>query len=92
MLADPRPALAEQSNFIGYLVGLASVARVVHALAADGNGQADPPREADDFVYLLMGFAGLGRKIERLAESARAQPSATARAATRPPSDIRWLR
>jgi hypothetical protein len=92
MLADPRPALAEQSNFIGYLMGLASVARVVHALAADGNGQADPPRGADDFVYLLVGFAGLGHKIERLAESARAQPSATGRAATRPPSDIRWLR
>ena len=92
MLTDPREALAEQSNFIGYLVGLAGVARVVHALAADGNRRADPPREADGFVYLLLAFASLGEKIERLAESTGAQPSATAVTAPRPSTDTRWLR
>jgi hypothetical protein len=35
-LTDPREALADQSNFIGYLVGMAGLARVVHTLAADG--------------------------------------------------------
>jgi hypothetical protein len=92
MLTDPRKALAEQSNFIGYLVGLAGVARVVHALAADGNRRADPPREADGFVYVLLAFASLGRKIESLAESTQAQPSAAAATAPRPSTETRWLR
>ena len=42
-LTDPRDALAEQSSFISYLVGLAGLARVVHALAADGDRRVDPP-------------------------------------------------
>jgi uncharacterized membrane protein HdeD (DUF308 family) len=92
MLTDPRKALAEQSNFIGYLLGLAGVARVVHALAADGNRRADPPREADGFVYVLLAFASLGGKIESLAESTQAQSSATAAAAPRPSTETRWLR
>jgi uncharacterized membrane protein HdeD (DUF308 family) len=92
MLTDPRKALAEQSNFIGYLLGLAGVARVVHALAADGNRRADPPREADGFVYVLLGLASLGGKIESLAESTQAQPSAAAATAPRPSTETRWLR
>jgi uncharacterized membrane protein HdeD (DUF308 family) len=92
MLTDPREALAEQSNFIGYLMGLAGVARVVHALAADSNHRADPPREADGLVYLLLAFASLGDKIERLAEADPDQPSRTTAAAPRPSTDTRWLR
>ena len=42
-LTDPREALADQSNFVGYLVGLAGLARVVHTLAADGDLQAAAP-------------------------------------------------
>ena len=41
-LTDPRDALADQSNFIGYLMGLARLARVVHALAADGDRRVRP--------------------------------------------------
>ena len=59
-LTDPREALAEQSNFVGYLVGLAGLARMVHTLAADGDRRADPPRDADDFVHALLGLASLG--------------------------------
>ena len=54
-LTDPRDALAEQSSFVSYLVGLAGLARVVRALAADGDRRADPRRDADDFVHLLLG-------------------------------------
>jgi hypothetical protein len=91
MLTDPRPALAEQSSFIGYLLGVAGLARTVRALAADGRSQADNPREADDFGYLLLGVASLGDAISRLAESARAEQSGTFDA-TPPPSTNRWLR
>jgi hypothetical protein len=92
MLTDPRPALAEQSSFISYLVGLASLAQVVHALAADPRRRADEPRAADDLVHVLLAIASLGGKIERLAEASRAQPPATAVAAPHPPTDTRWLR
>ena len=34
-LIDPREALAEQSNFIGYLLGEAGLGQVVRALADD---------------------------------------------------------
>ena len=91
MLTDPRPALAEQSSFIGYLLGLAGLARTVRALAADSHSQADNPCEADDFGYLLLGVASLGDAINRLAESARAEQSETLDA-TPPPSTNRWLR
>jgi hypothetical protein len=91
MLIDPRPALAEQSSFIGYLLGLAGLASAVRALAADGHSQADNPREADDFGYLLLGVASVGDAINRLAESARAEHSETP-GATPPPSTNRWLR
>jgi hypothetical protein len=92
MLTDPRLALAEQSNFIGYLMGLAGVSRVVHALASDGDHRVDPPREADDFVYLLLAFAGLGESIERLADSGRPQASASVTSASQPSTVTRWLR
>ena len=36
MLTNPTPALAEQSSFIGYLLGLASLANAVHAFAEIG--------------------------------------------------------
>ena len=92
MLNDPRPALAEQSSFIGYLLGLAGLASAVRVLAADGHSQADTPREADDFSYLLLGVASVGDAINRLAESARAEPG-EAPDATPPPSTCRrWLR
>ncbi|OUZ02313.1 hypothetical protein B0172_03600 [Mycobacterium avium subsp. paratuberculosis] len=43
-LTDPRDALADQSDFIGYLVGLAGLADVVHTLAGDGPRAAADPR------------------------------------------------
>jgi hypothetical protein len=92
MLTDPREAFADQSNFIGYLVGLAGMARVVHALAADGNRRAGAPREADDFVHLLLAFASLGDTIDHMAESAPVRPSTAAAAAAPPPTNTRWLR
>ena len=92
MLTDPRPALAEQSNFVGYLVGLAHLARAVHALACDGQPRADPRREADDFTHLLLGVASMGDAINRLAESEPAQPSGTTDAPASPATNTRWLR
>ena len=89
-LTDPREALADQSNFIGYLVGLAGLAQMVHTLAADGD-RAGSPRDADDFVHFLLGLASLGAGIERFANSATAQQNPTAAAAAAPPT-TRWLR
>jgi hypothetical protein len=90
-LTDPREALAEQSTFISYLLGLASLGRVVHRLA-DGERQAEPPSDADEFVHMLLGLASLGDSIEALAKSA---PAPQQRAATAPSSEstnTRWLR
>jgi hypothetical protein len=92
MLNDPRPALAEQSSFIGYLLGLAGLASAVRVLAADGRFQAGAPRQADDFRYLLVGVASVGDAINRLAESARAEQSETPDAAAPPVANRRWLR
>jgi hypothetical protein len=92
MLTDPRPALAEQSSFIGYLLGLAGVARAVHALAGDGHTRPNPVHEADDFVHLLLGFASVGRAIEGLGESARAEPSDAPDETTPASTSTRWLR
>jgi hypothetical protein len=91
MLTDPRDALAEQSSFVSYLVGLTGLARVVHALAEDGTRRIDPPREPDDFVHLLLAFASLGEAIDRLAEPVAAQDNPSAEA-TPPSTSIRWLR
>jgi hypothetical protein len=87
-LIDPHDALAEQSNFIGYLMGLAGLAQVVHHLA-DGDRRAEPPSDADEFVHVLLGIASLGHGIERLAESVPAQSNSQAAI---PSSNTRWLR
>jgi hypothetical protein len=89
MLTDPREALAEHSSFVSYLVGLAGLARVVQALACDGNRRTDAPCDADDLVHLLLGLASLGEAIERLTESAPAQRNSTDPA---PSTNTRWLR
>ena len=90
-LTDPREALADQSSFISYLMGLAGLARMVHALAADGGPRADQSRDADDLVYVLLGLASLGDAIEGLGEPERAQRHSEA---AEPPSSsiTRWLR
>jgi hypothetical protein len=92
MLNDPRLALAEQSSFIGYLLGLAGLASAVRVLAADGHPPAGAPREADDFSYLLLGVASVGDAINRLAESTRAEPCEAPDAAPPPSTNRRWLR
>jgi|1186.fasta_scaffold11850_4 hypothetical protein len=91
-LTDPREALADQSDFIGYLVGLAGVARMVHTLAADGDRRAEGPRDADDFVHVLLGLASIGAAIERFANSAMAQQNPTAETPTPAAPITRWLR
>ena len=91
-LTDPREALADQSNFVGYLVGLAGLARVVHALAADGDRRADAPRDADDFVHVLLGLASLGAAIERLANPTVRHSRIRPPRRRRPRSTTRWLR
>jgi hypothetical protein len=88
-LTDPRDALAEQSNFIGYLMGLASLGEVVRGLAVAGDHRAEPQGDADDFVHVLLGIASLGRAIERLAEVVPAQRNPEVAAAS---MDTRWLR
>jgi hypothetical protein len=91
-LTDPREALADQSNFIGYLVGLAGVARLVHALAADDDSHPAGSHDADDFVHALVGIASLGDAIDRLAEPVLAQQHP--RSEPDPPdwTTRRWLR
>ncbi|OBJ16044.1 hypothetical protein A5621_09390 [Mycobacterium colombiense] len=87
-LTDPREALADQSNFIGYLVGLAGVARMVHTLA-DDDRRSDTCRGPDDFVHVLLGLASLGAAIERIANSATVRQNPTVPAAL---PTTRWLR
>lgn len=91
-LTDPREALAEQSTFIGYLMGLASLGQVVHTLAADGDNQTETTADADDFVHLLLGLASLGASVERLAEYAPAQPHRDTTASAPDAAITRWLR
>lgn len=91
-LIDPREALAEQSTFIGYLMGLASLGQVVRALVADDDGQANEPCDADDFVHLLLGIAGLGASIERLAETSRGESPCEANDSVTESAYTRWLR
>jgi hypothetical protein len=92
MLTDPRPALAEQSNFVSYLIGLAGLARAVKALATDDRPRAASRREADDFVYLLLAVASAGEAVNRLGESGSARPAATPAAAPSTSMNTRWLR
>lgn len=91
-LTDPREALADQSNFIDYLVGLTGLARVVHTLGIDSDRRSGRPGDPDDFVHVLLGVASLGGTIERLANSA--VPQSTPMAGTPPPASTttRWLR
>ena len=91
-LTDPREALADQSDFIGYLVGLAGLAQVVHTLAADGDPGAGRRCDPDDFVHVLLGFASIGAAIDRLANSAMAQRTPTAEAPPSAAPTTRWLR
>ncbi|ATA29792.1 hypothetical protein MLM_3962 [Mycobacterium lepraemurium] len=87
-LTDPRDALADRSDFIGYLVGLAALADVVHTLAGDGAHAAADPRAPDDSVHLLLGVASVGAGIAWLADYAVAQSFLAAGMA----STARWLR
>ncbi|WP_233209220.1 hypothetical protein [Mycobacterium sp. ENV421] len=66
-LTEPRDALADKSDFIGYLVGLAALAEMVRALASDTDPGAAPVRDCDDFGYALLGLASLGSAVERIA-------------------------
>lgn len=95
-LTDPHDALADQSNFNGYLVGLAGLARVVHTLAADGQfgdvSRSDPPSDSDDFVHVLLGVASLGEAIDRIANPTMAQLNSTAEAPPPGSTTMRWLR
>jgi hypothetical protein len=90
-LTNPREALADQSNFIGYLVGLAGLGRVVHTLADDSD-RAGCPRDPGDFVHLLLGIASLADGIERLADSATVQPRLADEAPSPVSTTVRWLR
>ncbi|ORJ57309.1 hypothetical protein [Mycobacterium simiae] len=67
-LTDAREALADHSSFIGYLIGLAAVARMIRTLADDAGPTAALHDDPDDFVYALLGLASLGSGIERLAK------------------------
>jgi hypothetical protein len=91
-LIDPREAFADQSSFIDYLVGLAGLARVVHTLAADGEPHAEPPRDSDDFVHVLLGLASLGDAIWQLAEPVLLQRNSNQEPAASAFSTARWLR
>ncbi len=91
-LTDPREGLADHSDFISYLTGLASVAQVVRTLAADGNRGTEGSRDADDFVHVLLGLASLGAAIERLAGSAMAQQKSADDARPWTTQTTRWLR
>ena len=76
-LTDPREALADQSNFIGYLMGLASLGHVVHALA-DGDRPSGPVRPMPTTSSTSSSASrASARAVERLAEPA---PSRTVRA------------
>lgn len=90
-ITDPQPALAEQSSFIGYLVGLAGLGQLVRSLAAPGCAGPHPgPHPEDDFVHLLLGLASIGTAVERLAGPAPDVPPASG--ASSLPDSGRWLR
>ena len=91
-LTDPREALADQSDFIGYLVGLAGLGQLVHTLATDGERPVESPSHPDDFVYVLLGLASIGAAIERFANRATAQQDPTAEVPWSAALNTRWLR
>lgn len=84
-LTDPRSALADQSSFIGYLLGVSGMAAAVREMATE----ATQPGEADDFVHLLLGIASLGESIGRLGECVASQVDSPVVSA---PAHGRWLR
>ncbi|OBA60256.1 hypothetical protein A5647_14925 [Mycobacterium sp. 1100029.7] len=88
-LTDPREALADQSSFIDYLLGLAGAARVVRTLA-DDDRRAGLPGHADDFVYALLGLASAGAAVDRLAGFPIAQHNPADQTTDVTPR--RWLR
>jgi hypothetical protein len=83
-LSDPRPALAERSSLIDYLMGVAALAQLIDELALDSQRGCAAP--AGDFVHLLLGVASLGTSIEQLVALAptACDPS--------PAEPSRWLR
>jgi hypothetical protein len=91
-LTDRLEALSDHSDFIGYLVGLAGLGRVVHTLAADGDSRGAGPRDSDDFVHVLLGLASIGATIEGFANSAMAQQNPTIEAPPPAAPTRRWLR
>ncbi|HEV7855229.1 MAG TPA: hypothetical protein VGP27_28290 [Mycobacterium sp.] len=91
-LIDPRETLAEQSTFIGYLMGLSSLGQVVRALVAGDDSKTDRPGDVDDFVHLLLGFASLGTSIEQLAETSRDENPCEADDSAIDAAYTRWLR
>lgn len=82
-LTDPRPALAEQSSLISYLMGIAAMAGMIDMLATDAARVSARP--ADDFVHVLLGVASLGNSIEHLVDPLAACDPV-------PPEPRRWLR
>lgn len=83
-LSDPRLSLADDSSLIGYLMGVAAITQAVDQLAQESTRES--AGTADDFVYLLLGVASLGRSVEHLvgpAAVAEQRPATTPR---------RWLR
>jgi hypothetical protein len=83
VITDPHEALAEQNQVVMAFVGLAALGCAVRALSA---GPRHPtPRDADEFVHLLLAIAHLGEAVERLAPPTApasddaATPSATPR-------------
>jgi len=76
-LTDPREALADKSDFIGYLVGLAAVTDMVRTLAADDGSQKLSAGDCDDFIYALLGLASTGAAVERMSNCVIAQQNPT---------------
>lgn len=91
-LIDPRDALAEQSNFIHYLMGLAGLGQVVQSLAPAGDCQTPALREADDFVHMLLGIASLGESVRRLVEAPLPQQHSDIGSDVTDSATMRWLR
>ena len=57
-LTDPREALADQSNFISYLVGLAGLAPRGSTLAAEGARRSEPAQR----IRRLRAYAARARE------------------------------
>lgn len=86
-LSDPRPALDERSSLIGYLMGVAALARLIDVLALDNGRESAPP--AGEFVHLLLGVASVGKSIEQLVS---VDPMVDEPSQPSPVEPRRWLR